>query len=256
MMNMGCRLARNRLSTALMILGMSLLIAACGSDGGDNMTRVEAPADGGEMPPDMVTDLGDWNTLMPGAALDISDTNDVLRAYYDSSGDGHVAAAAPVQPAGTGTATWNGRWSGKVADTDGWMSYGVTKEELQQLGGDAHITVYFDNAGVEAQLVYEDIGLADSSRTGVSIGLDELTFDRVSVTDGMFEPATTYMHSYVSDQVEVNVTGAFRGEGAFGGTDAEGVVGHVGGPLSLEYGRGPRGLGTFQSVFYGTKDEN
>ena len=134
----------------------------------------------------------------------------------------------------------------------------MTREELQELGGDAHITVYFDNGGTEAQLVYEGIGLADTSRTGVSIGLDELTFDRVSVAGGRFEPATTYTHSYVSEQggVEVSVTGTFTAEGAFGGADAEGVVGHAGGPLSLEYGFGPRGLGTLQSVFYGTQEEN
>ena len=262
MTKFGSSQAISRLSATLMILGMVLFIAACGSDGGDEMVMAGVPADGDGMPGEggepATTELGEWNTLMPGGALDISDANSVLRAYYDSSGVGHVAAEAPVQPAGTGTATWTGMWSGKFADTDGWMSYEVTKEELQQLGGDAHITVHFDNAGVEAQLVYEDIGLADSSRTGVSIGLDELTFDRVSVADGMFEPATTYTYSYVSDQggVEVNVTGEFTGEGAFGGTDAEGGVGHVGGPLSIEYGFGPRSLGNFQSVFYGTKDEN
>ena len=255
MMQFSCGQAKSRLPVTLMILGMALLVAACSSDGGDEGVKVEVPADGNGMPGDnggpMMTELGEWNTLMPGGDLDISDANSVLRAHYES-GVGHVDAPAPVQPAGTGTATWTGNWSGKVANTDGWMSYGVTREELQVLGGEALITVHFEAAGVETELTYRGIGLGDS------IGLEELTFDRVSVIGGMFEPEVEYEYVYISNQggVEVTVTGDFTGEGAFGGTDAEGVVGHVGGPLSLNYGQGPRGLGTLQSVFYGTNDDN
>lgn len=246
-MKLGCGLAMRRLSAISMILGMVLLVAACGSDGGGNqMAPVEMPGDNGEP---MMTELGAWNTLMPGA-LHASDENGVLDAHYDD-GVGHVVAAAPVQPAGTGTAIWNGRWSGIVADTDGWDSYEVTKEQLQELGGEARITAYFDNGGVEAELGLMGIGFD-------FLGLSELTTDRVSVTDGRFQPAKSHTYTYTSQQggVEVTVTGDFTGGGVFGGTDAKGVVGHLSGPLSLEYGFGPRGLGNFQSVFYGTKDEN
>jgi len=244
-----------RLPATLLILGMALMVAACGSDSGNGTTEVEMPADGDGMPGDgepAMTELGEWNTLMAGA-LDISDANSVLRAHYDDAGTGHIVAEMPVQPAGTGSAIWTGMWSGKVADdADGWPSYGVTYEDLQELGGEARITAYFEGGGVEAELAYTGIGFD-------FIGLAELTTDRVSVTDGTFEPAKDHSFTYVSQQgggTEVTVTGTFAGEGAFGGADAEGVVGHLGGPLSLEYGAGPRPLGTLQTVFYGTRDDN
>ena len=244
-----------RLPAALLILGMALMMAACGSDSGNGTAEVEMPADGDGMTGDggepMMTELGEWNTLMPGA-LDIGDANSLLRAYYDDAGTGRVAAAMPVQPAGTGSATWTGMWSGKVADdADGWPSYGVTYEDLQELGGEARITAYFEGGGVEAELAYTGIGFD-------FIGLAELTSDRVSVTGGTFEPAKAHSFTYVSQQGggTVTVTGTFAGKGAFGGADAEGVVGHLGGPLSLEYGAGPRPLGTLQTVFYGTQDDN
>ena len=145
MMQFGCGTTMGRLSATLMILGLALLLAACSSDGGDDMTRVEIPGDNGEP---MVTDLGEWNTLMAGS-LDISDANDVLRAHYDASGVGHVVAPTPVQPAGTGTATWNGRWSGKIEMNPdplavrGLGAYGVSPADLAQLGGGAQRDGFF-----------------------------------------------------------------------------------------------------------------
>ena len=104
------------LRTSLVILGIGLLISACGGGGGgsgDQMTgapKQDAMPGNGEA--SMMTQLGEWNVPMPGD-LDLSDANDLLRAYYDSSG-GHVVAGAPVQPEGMGTATWTGMWSGNV----------------------------------------------------------------------------------------------------------------------------------------------
>ena len=260
MMKFGCCPAMGKLPATLMILGTVLLITACGS-GGSNKTAMEVgPGD-----TEQLAELGEWNSLTAGS-LDISDGNNVLRAHYDSSG-GHVVAAAPIQPAGTGTATWTGMWSGRVEHTEedlaSWTVLQVGPGDLEGLGGSAQISAYFENGGVEAELTYEGIGLP-------AIGLSELTSDRVSVTDGRFRPGKTHMFSFPFSpgpthpgptqpdptEAQVDVTGAFTGEGAFGGTDAKGVVGYIGGDLSLSYGLGPRSLGTFQSVFYGTMDEN
>ena len=56
--------------------------------------------------------------------------------------------------------------------------------------------------------------------------------------------------------IPTTVTGEFAGEGAFGGTDAAGVVGYMGGKLDIDYGRGATYLGTLQTVFYGTREDN
>ena len=263
MMTFDRGLATCRLPAALMVLGMALLLAACGG-GGSSTTAMRdgMPGDGaGPM-----IELGEWNTLMPGT-LDISDANNALRAHYDESGVGRVVAAAAVQPAGMGTATWNGRWSGKIeVNPDpltrvGLGAYGVNPDDLAQLSGHAQVTVYFEDDGVKAGLTYQDLGLDN-------LGLSEITSDRVSVTDGRFEPRKRYSNSFdavTADPFDptapttitpTTITGNFTGEGAFGGTDAAGVVGHIGGGVTIEYGRGPTNVGTFQSVFYGTQDEN
>ena len=258
MMKFGCGPAMGRLSAILMILGMVLLIAACSSSDGDKKVEVEVPP--------VMTELGEWNTLMAGS-LDISDANSVLRAHYDESGVGHVMADAPVQPAGTGTATWNGMWSGKIEvnpdplATAGLGAYGVSPDDLAALEGAAQVTAFFEADGVKAALTYQDLGLDD-------IGLSEITSERVAVTDGRFEPEKMYSHSFEAETTHpfdptapptilpTTVTGNFTGEGAFGGTDAAGVVGYIGGGVRIDYGRGPTPIGTFQSVFYGTKDAN
>ena len=265
-MKFGCGLMMGRLPAALMILGMVLLLAACSSGGGNGM--VEPPADGDGMHGDngepMMTDLGEW--MMEGV-LDISDANSVLHAHYDGSGVGRVVAAAPVQPAGTGTATWNGMWSGKIElNPDplairGLGAYGVSPDDLAQLGGEAQVTAFFEDDGVTAELTYQDLGLD-------AIGLSELTSDRVPVADGWFEPEKMYSRSFDAETANpfdptapttitpTTITADFTGEGAFGGADAAGVVGYVGGKIDIEYGRGATYLGDLQSVFYGTKDEN
>ena len=121
-MKIGDCVTRDGLRTSLVLLGIGLLTAACGGGGGSGsgdempeeampvqMPEQEAmPVNGGGS----MNQLGEWNDLMPGG-LDVSDVNSLLRAYYDSSG-GHVEAGAPVQPEGTGTATWTGMWSGKI----------------------------------------------------------------------------------------------------------------------------------------------
>ena len=263
MIKFGCSLTTGRLSTTLMILGMALLMAACSSGDGNNMAAVEMPTDGDGMAGDngepMMTALGEWNTLTTGA-LDISDTNEVLRAHYDGSGIGRVVAAAPVQPAGTGTATWNGRWSGKIEvnpdplATVGLGFFGLTPEGLAEMGGVAQATAYFDNGDVEVALIYKDVGLD-------VFEFSEITPDRVPVTDGRFEIRTVQTASFTTEvegfgETSGHVSGDLMGEGAFGGAEAAGVVGYIGGDLDIEYGRGPTSLGTFQSVFYGARDEN
>ena len=258
MMKFGCGPAMGRLSAILMILGAVLLIAACSSSDGDKKVEVEVPP--------VMTELGDWNTLMAGS-LDISDANSVLRAHYDESGVGHVMADAPVQPAGTGTATWNGRWSGKIEvnpdplATAGLGAYGVSPDDLAALEGAAQVTAFFEADGVKAALTYQDLGLD-------AIGLSDITSEQVPVTNGRFEPEKMYSHDFVAETTNpfdpeapptptpTTVTGNFEGEGAFGGAGAAGVVGYIGGGVRIDYGRGPTDLGTFRSVFYGTKDAN
>ena len=177
--------AFNELRTALAILGIGLLVAACG--GGNGGSKVGGTPDDGSG--SMVTDLGGWNTLVPGS-LDTSDTNKVLRAYYDDAG-GHVMTGAPVQPQGTGSATWRGKWSGKVdvnpaPYADIGLGYiGLSRADLAAMGGDARITAYFGNDGVQAELTYEDTGLD-------RMGLGDIVSDRVAVTDGGFKPVKTH----------------------------------------------------------------
>lgn len=245
------------LRTALAIWGIGLLVASCGGSSDNGGPNVGGPPDDGSG--SMVTDLGDWNTLEPGS-LDISDTNEVLRAYYDDSGAGHIMASAPVQPQGMGSATWTGMWSGRVdvnpaPYADIGLGYiGLTRGELAAMGGDAHITAYFENDGVEAQVTYEDTGLD-------GMGLGSITSDRVAVIDGQFEPRSSHSETLTvqgrgPQPVEIQMTGDFTGEGAFGGTDAEGVAGYLDGDVTFNYLGSEQDLGLFRSVFYGTKDSN
>ena len=254
-MKIACRLTFKRLRTTLVILGIGLLITACGGGGGG---KAAGPGEDPTPPPSddapMVTELGAWNTLTAGA-LDISDANNVLRAYYDTSGNGQLTAPAPVQPTGMGTATWTGMWSGKIdvnpnpASDTGLALLGLTRADLQTLGGGASVTAYFESSGVEAEVTFEDIGLE-------SLGLTQIGSGRASVTGGRFQLETTHTSQVPLGQGQLTVTGQIAGEGAFGGTDATGVAGHMGGDVSISYGRGPVDLGNFKSVFYGTKDAN
>ena len=202
----------------------------------------------------MMSELGEWNTLA-GGSLTVSDSNNVLVAEYDSSGDGSVTAGTPVQPSGTGTATWTGMWAGKIgveqdpAAAGGLEILGVNPADLETMGGVARVTAYFEGEGVEAAVTYQDLGLEN-------LGLTELTSERVSVTDGTFQPGLMYSNTFAAGPIQLTVTGDITGEAAFGGTDAAGVVGYMGGDLNVEYGRGPTPLGTLQSVFYGSKDAN
>ena len=244
-----------RLRATFVVL-TGLLIVACGSNGGGEMAMPGGSDDVGQPPANgagTMTDLGEWNTLTAGS-LDVRDGNDVLRAYYDSSG-GHVMAEAPVQPTGAGTATWTGMWSGRVEvspDQDaasGLSILGLTPEQLAALGGGARVTAYFDDAGVEAALVYDDIGLD-------RLGLSRITSGRTAVTDGSFRLDQVFTGQVSAGSIQLTVTGDMTGEGRFGGTNAEGVAGYMGGGISVEYGQQPRDLGTFQSVFYGSRDTN
>ena len=198
-MKIGDCVTLDGLRTSLVLLGIGLLTAACGGGGGgsgDEMTGCPLmlswtmPVNGGGS---MMTQLGEWNDLMPGG-LDVSDANSLLRAYYDSS-VGHVVADAPVQPEGMGTATWTGMWSGNI-DVDpaavAALSFvGVAESDLQGLSGSAVVTAHFGNNSVEADLTYKDIGLDD-------FGLSELTSERVPVTGGRFQPTS---NAYASDSV-------------------------------------------------------
>ena len=249
-MKIGGCVALDGLRTSVMFLGIGLLITACGGDGDQMAGAPEQEA----MPDDgtgsLMTQLGEWNVRMPDG-LDVSDANNVLRAYYDTSG-GHVVADAPVQPEGTGTATWTGMWSGQI-DVDpaavATLSFaGVTESDLQGLSGGAVVTVYFGNDGDEVDLTYQDLGLDD-------LGLSELTSERVPLSGGTFRPAVTHTIQIPLGLTDISVTGTFAGEGAFGGANAEGVAGYVGGDLSAP-GLGTGDLGIFSSVFYGDKDSN
>lgn len=264
------RAALDGLRTIASVLGIGLLVAACSSDNDttppmtdDDMSGMTGDGTTGDDTSGMTGDdmsgtmeLGAWNEPAAGT-LDVSDANDVLHAYYDMSGAGQLMAPEPVQPEGMGTATWTGMWSGKVESTrqDSTLAaFGVTQADLQALGGHAHITAYFDSGGVEAMLTYEDTGLE-------GFGLSEISTERVAVTGGRFQPHATPTGVIPVDfgqgsPTDVTIAGDFDGEGAFGGTDAEGVAGYIGGVLTFDYGRGPLDFGTFQSVFYGTQDDN
>ena len=245
------RVALDGLRTSVVLLGIGLLVTGCGGGGGDQVPQTpmqEAmPGDGTGS---SMTRLGAWNAPMPGG-LDVSDANNVLRAYYGPSG-GQVMAGAPVQPEGTGTATWTGMWSGKIdidpAALPALSLIGVTADDFQALSGGAVVTVYFAGGGDEADLTYEDIGLDD-------FGLSELTSGRVPLSGGTFRPTVTHSIRIPLGVAEITATGAFAGEGVFGGANAEGVAGYVSGDISApELGTGD--LGSFKSVFYGDEDSN
>ena len=169
-------------------------------------------------------------------------------------------AGAPVQPQGTGSATWRGKWSGRVdvnpaPYADIGLSYiRLSRADLAAMGGDARITAYFGNDGVQAELTYENTGLD-------GMGLGDIVSDRVAVTDGRFEPVKMHTETFSvtgreGRPVEIRMTGDFTGEGAFGGTDAEGVAGFLGADIAFEYLGSSNDLGPFRSVFYGTEDGN
>lgn len=259
----GCGSAMDRLASMLMVLGVATLVAACGSS--SSTTAMMEPPDDTDVG-EPVLELGEWNTLRAGS-LDISDANQILRAYYDAGGVGRIVPAAPVQPVVTGTATWSGMWSGRIElNPDplaavGLGAYGVNADDLAHLGGGARLTAFLGDDGVMAELTYQDLGLND-------IGLSDLTSDRVPVTDGRFRPERMYSISFEAETANpfdpsapttttaTTVTGDFAGEGAFGGTDAAGVVGYIGGRIDIDYGRGATYLGTLQSVFYGNRGDN
>ena len=245
-MKIGGCVTLDGLRTSLVLLGIGLLIAACGGSD-DRMTGVTEPdAMPGNGGGSMMTQLGEWEVPTPGG-LDLRDANGLLKANYDSSG-GQVVADAPVQPEGMGTATWTGMWSGNI-DVDpaaalALSSVGLAASDLQGLSGGAVVTAYFGSNSVEADLTYKDLGLG-------AVGLSELTSDRVPVTGGTFQPTRTHEIQIPLGAIETTVTGTFSGEGAFGGANAEGVAGYMGGGigvLGLELG--------FKSVFYGDKDAN
>ena len=261
-MKIGGCVTLDGLRTSLVLLGIGLLIAACGGGGGGSGDQMPGAPEQDAMPGNgegsMMTQLGEWDDLIPGD-LDLSDANSLLRAYYDKSG-GHVVADAPVQPEGMGTATWTGRWSGNIVDVDPVAAVALaltfddwTASDFQELGGSAVVTAYFENDSVEADLTYKDIGLDE-------FGHSELTTKRVPVTDGTFQPEITHtlvIPTPIPGATPIETTGTFTGEGAFGGVNAEGVAGYIGGDISapeleLETGK----LGTFKSVFYGDKVAN
>lgn len=251
-MHTGCT-AFGGMRAALAILGVGLLAACSGSSSGGSSGGM--PSDGSGS---MVADLGEWNSLAPGS-LDISDANGVLRAHYED-GTGRVVVDTPVQPQGTGSATWSGMWSGTVdvnpaPYADIGLGYaGLTRGDLAALSGGARITAYFGSDGVEAELTYMDTGLD-------GLGLGSITSDRVAVTDGTFRPTGTQSETFQvtgmgGRQVDIEMGGDFAGEGKFGGTDAEGVVGYLDGDITFSYLGSENDLGPFLSVFYGTKDSN
>lgn len=222
------------------------LLAACGGD--DGMSGREAPTPPAPLDP-MIAELGEWNVLRAGE-LDIRDANDILGASYDAAG-GRILASAPTQPAGVGTATWNGRWSGmiEVSSNRGLGLVGLTAADLAALSGGARITAHFEHTGVEATLTYMDTGLDE-------FGLAEITSGRVAVSSGRFRPTATETIDVPSSIGPITFTGNFAGEGAFGGTDAEGVAGYVDGDIVSSSSLGQVDIGTFKSVFYGTRDPN
>ena len=143
----------------------------------------------------------------------------------------------------------------------GLSAFGAEREDFEGLGGRAQVTAYLEGDDVTAVLTYRDIPLAD-------IGVTQLSSDPVSVTNGRFEPVkmeTVMFDAETPDPTNpaapitttsATVTGDFSGEGAFGGAGAAGVAGYVGGPIHIEYGRGLQRIGTLQSVFFGTRDDN
>ena len=239
---------KTKSGVALLVAG--LLLAACG--GGGSTSGGSAP-DPTEPDEPMIAELGEWNAL-PAGTLDIRDTNDVLGANYDTAG-GHVMASTPTQPAGMGTATWNGQWSGMIevssnpAVATGLGLVEVTPADFAALSGGARITAHFENNGVEATLTYMDTGLD-------GFGLAEITSERAPVSGGRFRPTATETIDVPSSIGPITFTGTFAGEGAFGGTNAEGVAGYVGGDIASSSSLGQIDIGTFKSVFLGTREPN
>ena len=240
------------LGTAAALLSIVALagLSGCGGGGGSDEVA-QTPTDPSD--PMVMTELGEWNAL-PAGTLDIRDANSVLRAYFDAAG-GHVVASAPTQPEGMGTATWNGRWSGTIAlNPDpavaaGLSLVGLTPSDLAALSGGARITAHFENNGVEATLTYMDTGLDE-------FGLGEISSDPAPVTGGQFRATSTESIDVQTTLGPVIFSGNFSGEGAFGGTNAEGVAGYMGGDISSSSGLGQLDIGTLLSVFYGTRDGN
>jgi len=240
MKSLGCGAAKGRLPVVLLILGAALLLAACGGGNGGGLDHVMEPEmPMAEVPEETVTELGAWDAPMAGT-LEVSDANGVLRAHYEGAA-GRIVAEAPVQPSVTGTATWTGMWSGRVElnphplTTVGLAAFGVGAEGFEGLGGVALVEAFLeDDGGVTAELTYRDLGLDE-------IGLTEITSDRVPVMNGRFEPARMFTYTFDYETTDpsdptapasitsTTANGDFEGQGAFGGANAAGVAGHVGG---------------------------
>ena len=110
------------------------------------------------------------------------------------------------------------------------------------------------NDRVQAELTYEDTGLD-------RMGLGSITSDRAAVTGGSFRPTSAHTETMMvqgrgPQPVEIEMTGDFAGQAAFGGTDANGVAGYMDGDISFSYLGTSNELGPFRSVFYGTKEDN
>lgn len=173
---------------------------------GDTAGTPEAPAP--------VADLGAWTKIRVGGyAVGITHDGHDLFARYDLGGvNPRLSASAPAhQP--TASATWTGRWE---------AYYG---EELESRDvGSARVRVSVAGGQTAATLTYSGINIPAVPGS--------ITTPAAAVTDGRFAPSATI--TVAGEQL------SFAGQGQFGGTAQQGVVGYIGGP-------------DFRSVFYGEK---
>ena len=175
-----------------------------------------------DLPDDDMNGYGQWTRIMvPGEGriipVGVESAAHGLFSRYDTGFINPTLSprSADSQPAGTaaGRATWLGAWEGV---------YGDALEFADD--GEARIVVDISEVSVEATLTYSDIDIPSIPAS--------ITTAPASVSDGRFAPVATI------DVAGASVT--FEGEGQFGGTNQQGVVGYVDGP-------------GFRSVFYGDK---
>ena len=180
---------------AAALLSMAILVGLSGCSGGSGE---DSSPDIGEGPFDEMTDLGQWELIVEdGQQVGIMHLVHGLSAQWDPAGENPRITASAPQHQPTVSGTWRGRWGGYI--------------EGEPDDGSAVVRVTIQGSSVDATLTYTDID-----------GIGSITSERASVTDGRFAPRAT-----------VTVDGVpltYSGEGQFGGTDQNGVVGYVGGP--------------------------
>lgn len=194
---------------------LAATLSGCGGGGGGN-TRMDSDT----MLEDLLSgiDLGEWAEVRfedDGDLSGIENTMHGLKVILDDNEMFMITATSPAQPTITGT--WEGRWLA-----------GYGEDFAESDAGEQNtmsIDVTIQGNTVEATLTYQDVDFVG----GGSITTPVAAID----ANGRFRPSGT-----------VTIDGApstYFGEGQFGGTDQQGVVGYI---SSSE----------FASIFWGDRD--